>query len=180
MKAALFIGDAIEIAGAAAELSSTGEWSMRQTMAVVGAVAGVGGAGLGKLRARKALKPLADATPGKPPQTRAITPYYPINDGFADGTSGAFTLKPGAFVDRYGRESGKYLAPMGTPLTNRALPFGSETATLRSYQVMKPIDVIAGKAVPYFNQMGGGTQYKLSRSVADLVESGHLKRITSE
>ncbi|KAB0661109.1 DUF4237 domain-containing protein [Burkholderia sp. Bp9012] len=45
------------------------------------------------------------------------------------------------------------------------------------YEVAKPIEnVVAGKIAPWSGELGFGTQYKLPKSVGDLVESSHLRR----
>jgi hypothetical protein len=73
---------------------------------------------------------------------------------------------------------GSYVFPAGTPYGARALPPGSDKKPYNVYQVKKPFDnVEAGKIAPWFGELGFGTQYKLPKSVGDLVESGHLKRV---
>lgn len=48
-------------------------------------------------------------------------PIYPLNDG-AVGDVKVITLKAGSgLVDRYGRSSGRYLSPEGTPIEQRSL-----------------------------------------------------------
>jgi hypothetical protein len=110
-------------------------------------------------------------------ESRAIISYYPPNQGFAGEPSPA-SLLPGSIVDRYGGTSGSYLSPRGTPAWARALPFRSEAKPLSSFEVLKPIEVNAGVAAPWFNQPGGGIQYDLgTRTVQDLIDSGHLRPI---
>ena len=88
------------------------------------------------------------------------------------------TLQPGTKLDRYGYEGGKYVSPAGTPYGARALPPVSDKKPYNVYQVMQPIDnVEAGKIAPWFGELGFGTQYNLPKSVGDLVEPGHLKRV---
>lgn len=53
MKGAMIAGEAVEVGGAALEYAETGEWSMRQTMALVGLAGSVGGHALGKFFAPK-------------------------------------------------------------------------------------------------------------------------------
>ncbi|MDR5826829.1 TNT domain-containing protein [Caballeronia sp. LP006] len=87
------------------------------------------------------------------------------------------TLQPGSKVDRYGYEGGSYVPPAGTPYGARALPPGSNEKPYNVYEVTKPIENVAeGRIAPWFGELGLGTQYKLPKSVGDLVESGHLKR----
>ncbi|RKU48237.1 hypothetical protein DL546_004296 [Coniochaeta pulveracea] len=52
---------------------------------------------------------------------------YPPNDGFANDTGGnpivvEFTLLPGMVVDRFGKETGTFLAPAAAPYMQRSLP----------------------------------------------------------
>ena len=99
---------------------------------------------------------------------------WPPNKGFDDKPAPA-TLLPGIKVDRYGSPKGSYVSPEGTPLEMRSLPKGSDLKPLNSYQVVKPIEVEAGNAAPWFNQPGGGTQFKLPIPVQELIDTGYLK-----
>ncbi|PYS16588.1 MAG: hypothetical protein DMG17_12100 [Acidobacteria bacterium] len=46
--------------------------------------------------------------------------------------------------------------------------------------MLKPIEVDAGRATPWFNQPGGGIRYDLGvRTVQDLINSGHLRPFTT-
>ena len=105
-----------------------------------------------------------------------IVPYYPPNRGFL-GESTRKVLSPGTRIDRHGFEGGRFVSPQGTPYPMRALPYGAETKPFSMYEVVRPITVDAGTAAPWFGQLGGGTQYELSQSVRQLIESGHLRRI---
>ena len=110
-------------------------------------------------------------------ESRAIISYYPPNQGFV-GEPAPASLVPRSIVDRSGGTGGSYLSPQGTPAWARSLPFGAETKTLNSFEVLKPIDVTAGPAAPWFNQPGGGIQYDLgTNTVQDLIDSGHLRQI---
>ncbi|MDR5746741.1 RHS repeat-associated core domain-containing protein [Caballeronia sp. LZ029] len=113
--------------------------------------------------------------PTKKPCTD-IAPYWPPNKGSL-GKEEIVTLQPGAKVDRYGYEGGSYVSPAGTPDGARALPPGSNEKPYNVYEVAKPIENVAkGRIAPWFGELGLGTQFKLPKSVGDLVESGHLKR----
>ena len=52
-----------------------------------------------------------------------LTKFYPENNGFL-GTPERTTLMPEEQISRYGRTSGKFFSPDGTPLPMRALPPG--------------------------------------------------------
>nr|WP_230947547.1 TNT domain-containing protein [Burkholderia territorii] len=106
----------------------------------------------------------------------ALAPYWPPNNGSL-GPEKIVTLQPGTKVDRYGYEGGTYVSPAGTPYGARALPPGSNEKPYNVYEVAKPIENVAeGRIAPWFGELGLGTQYKLPKSVGDLVASGHLKR----
>jgi len=48
------------------------------------------------------------------------------------------------------------------------------------YEVVTPIEVEAGYVAPWFGEAGGGVQYRLPSSVADLIEQGVLVRVSPE
>lgn len=103
-------------------------------------------------------------------------PIYPPNDG-AVGTPKTITLKAGSvIVDRYGRETGQYLSPMGTPYEKRSLPRGSKEREYHIYQVIKDIgNVQEAEIGAWFGQPGGGVQYKLPKRIVEL--GGYLKEV---
>ena len=46
------------------------------------------------------------------------------------------------------------------------------------YRVLKPIDSVAAcKIMPWFGEIGLGTQYKLLKSVKSYIEAGHLEEV---
>jgi hypothetical protein len=63
------------------------------------------------------------------------------------------------------------------PFCDTPLLAAGSVHLLNVYKVMKPIDVDAGPAAPWFGQPGGGTQYELPATIKELVASGHLKPI---
>ncbi len=87
------------------------------------------------------------------------------------------TLKPGTIVDRYGREGGSFVSPKGTPFGQRSLPPDSASAPYRQYEVVGDLEVRGGITAPWFGQSGGGIQYELPGSVADLISRGILKPV---
>jgi len=110
-------------------------------------------------------------TPRKQLQT-----YWPPNNG-ALGKVTKEKLQPGIMIDRYGHEGGTFVSPAGTPFEMRALPPTTNQTSLNTYKVLKPIDAETATVAPAFNQIGLGTQHKLSESVGSLVKSGHLERV---
>lgn len=99
---------------------------------------------------------------------------WPPNDGF-DSTPNNITLEPGTRLDRYGNNSGNFVAPQGTPYSQRSLFPTSEHLSYKVFEVVKPINnVLSGRAVPWFNEIGGGIQYKLPLSIQELIDSGYI------
>ena len=102
---------------------------------------------------------------------------WPPNRGFISEPE-KMTLKPGTRLDRYGNERGTFVAPEGTPYGMRALPKGTDlNQPYNVYEVVKPIDAMGGKASPWFDEPGLGTQYELSQKISDLLKDGYLKRV---
>ncbi|EPQ57635.1 hypothetical protein GLOTRDRAFT_137901 [Gloeophyllum trabeum ATCC 11539] len=114
---------------------------------------------------------------------------FPPVDGFQETTNrlpleGNTTLPVGLLVDRFGAETGRYLAPFGTPFAQRALyPAAMNTADpaypygYHLYNVTKEFVVLTGPIAPWFGQPGQGTQYETNASVAALVSGGYLARV---
>ncbi|EPS27910.1 hypothetical protein POX_e06885 [Penicillium oxalicum] len=125
--------------------------------------------------------------------TNANATYkYPPANGFVATTSGTpiignVTLPVGQKLDRFGSEYGSFLAPLGAPYIERALPpsnldtyDGSHPFNYYVYEVTKSFDVGAGPIAPWFEQPGGGTQYVTYTNVKGLLEGGYLRRLTPE
>lgn len=103
---------------------------------------------------------------------------YPPHDGFAevngvpDRTDDA--LPPGSMLDRFGPDSGTFLAPAGDPYPARSLPPqslrtrpGGAACDYHVYEVLRTLPVRRGPAAPWFEQPGGGTQFKLDAALLD-------------
>ncbi|MFJ7205850.1 TNT domain-containing protein [Streptomyces sp. NPDC098789] len=103
---------------------------------------------------------------------------YPPHDGFAelngvpDRTDDA--LPPGSVLDRFGPDSGSFLAPAGDPYPARSLPpqslrtrTGGAACDYHVYEVLRTLPVRRGPAAPWFEQPGGGTQFKLDAALLD-------------
>ena len=70
------------------------------------------------------------------------------------------------------------MSPVGTPYSMRALPPGSNQKPYTIYRVLKPIDNVAAcKIMPWFGEIGLGTQYELPKSVKSYIEAGHLEEV---
>jgi len=98
---------------------------------------------------------------------------YPPNEGF-DGSPRPASVLPGTRVDRYGPPTGTYLSPEGVPWYERSLSPGTRELPLHTYTVIKPFEVKLGPAVGWYDQPGGGMQYKSYISVEELVNQGFL------
>ena len=89
------------------------------------------------------------------------SPIWPPNRGF-DGNPTKVILEPGTLIDRYGYDGGTFVSPKGTSYTERALPIGTDQKPYTVFEVVKPIEVQAGKIAPWFGEKGGGIQYEFS------------------
>ncbi|WP_159731284.1 TNT domain-containing protein [Methylosinus sp. Ce-a6] len=83
-------------------------------------------------------------------------------------------LPPGATLDRYGGEGGNFLSPLGSPYSERALPYDPAKMPYHRYTVAKPLPVTAGRAAPWFGEPGGAVQYMTDMSIEDLIAEGYL------
>lgn len=124
---------------------------------------------------------------------------WPINAGFKNSEARRTKLKRGTLLDRYmaidqagnsysrdkSKDAGGFLAPYGTPFEKRALPMEQRHAPKVTYVVLKDLPAFVGEAEPWFDQAGGGTQYKFGEwdsplSVEDLVQRGFLARVEND
>jgi hypothetical protein len=101
---------------------------------------------------------------------------WPPNDGFI-GTPKKAVLPPGTKIDRYGYNTGSFVSPKGTSYGARSLAPDTNLKPYRVFEVLKPINVLEGKAAPWFDEIGGGTQFKFGESVEELINGGYLKEI---
>jgi len=102
--------------------------------------------------------------------------WFPQRDGFA-GRPRSLVLRPGTVIDRFGQPGGNFLAPADASYMGRAVPYDRFKMPYYRYEVMKPLRVQAGTAAPWFDQPGGGIQYKSSARVQMLVERGYLRQV---
>jgi filamentous hemagglutinin family protein len=101
---------------------------------------------------------------------------YPGADGF-QGKSQPKTLEVGTVIDRFGGDTGTFFAPVGTPLKQRAMAPGAENDQLTKYKILKPLPVDSGAIAPWFDQPGGGTQYKAKLTAKQLIDQGYIKAV---
>ena len=100
---------------------------------------------------------------------------WPPNNGFK-GVINDIHLPVGAKIDRYGKPTGKFTAPAGTPRGQRALAPGT-TEELSSYRVIQPIPAKSGEVAPWFDEIGGGTQYEFKNSIQWLLDNDFLEKL---
>lgn len=102
---------------------------------------------------------------------------WPTNRGFVADPIPEILL-PGTRVDRYGYNKGTFVAPEGTPYTERALPPGTDDIKpYKVFEVAKPVEVQAGNIRPWFGERVGGIQWEFDKSIAELINDGTLKEI---
>jgi hypothetical protein len=102
--------------------------------------------------------------------------HFPPRDGFA-GPSKTVLLRPGTVVDRFGRPGGRFLAPADASYMGRAVPYDRLKMPYFRYEVVRSLRVAAGKAAPWFDQPGGGTQYKTGQPIQVLLDAGYLRPV---
>jgi hypothetical protein len=108
--------------------------------------------------------------------TNKINWGYPPANGFIGVDT--LTLAAGTKLDRYGYNGGAFVAPLGTPFTERALQDSVRfTKPYCQFVVIAPIHgVYAGKAIPWFKQEGMGMQYMFNVPIDTLI-SKHLLKV---
>ncbi|HET6499996.1 MAG TPA: TNT domain-containing protein [Amycolatopsis sp.] len=83
-------------------------------------------------------------------------------------------LPPGSELDRFGTPNGNLTYAAGTPFEERSLVPEWVNRPYHIYRVQRPIEALAGVAIPWFNQPGGGAAYLLPTSVDELLGTGDL------
>ncbi|GLY63423.1 hypothetical protein Atai01_00420 [Amycolatopsis taiwanensis] len=83
-------------------------------------------------------------------------------------------LPPGSELDRFGPPNGNLTYAAGTPFEERSLVPEWVNRPYHVYRVQRPLEVLAGVAIPWFNQPGGGAAYLLPASIDELVAEGDL------
>lgn len=103
-------------------------------------------------------------------------PKWPPNDGAVEGTISETTIND-IVIDRFGNEYGKYVAPEGASYTSRSLAPGTDLGPYHRYKVVEPITVEQGVVAPWFGEEGGAIQYKLPKSITELIAEGKIIRL---
>jgi hypothetical protein len=87
-------------------------------------------------------------------------------------------LDAGTELDRFGTPEGRVLSTRGTKYTARSLPPDLLDQGYRRYVVRQPLPVWRTISAEWFGQPGGGTRYRTTFPVADLVALGYLMELT--
>ena len=83
-------------------------------------------------------------------------------------------LPAGSELDRFGGPNGNLTYAAGTPFEERSLVPEWVNRPYHVYRVQRGLDALAGVAIPWFNQPGGGAAYLLPSTVEELLASGDL------
>ena len=109
-----------------------------------------------------------------------ITPIWPPNDGTV-WHSDKVVLNPGSIIlSRYGDNAGRYVSPAGTSYEERALAPNTDRNDEHWFVIQEPIEADRGVIAAWFNQKGGGIQYKLQERIRDLILSEMLKELSED
>jgi len=83
-------------------------------------------------------------------------------------------LPAGSELDRFGGPNGNLTYAAGTPFEERSLVPEWVNRPYHVYRVQRPLETLAGVAIPWFNQPGGGSAYLLPASIEELLTEGDL------
>lgn len=89
-------------------------------------------------------------------------------------------LQAGAEIDRHGTTEGNLGYEIGTPFPERSLPPDWQNREYHVYRLQQPVVALAGEAIPWFEQPGGGVAYLLPHSVQELLDSGDIAEVVLE
>lgn len=86
-------------------------------------------------------------------------------------------LPPGTEVDRYGGTQGNTVYAAGTEFPFRSHHPDQAQEEYHVYRLRYAVRALAGTAVPWFGQPGGGTAFLLERRIKELLADGVLEEI---
>ncbi|MFE9744963.1 TNT domain-containing protein [Saccharothrix saharensis] len=89
-------------------------------------------------------------------------------------------LPAGMEVDRFGEGEGNLVYAAGTPFAQRSLVPSWINRPYHVYRLRRPVEVLTGVAVPWFEQPGGGTAYLMPKTIDDLVADGVLVEVAGQ
>ena len=101
---------------------------------------------------------------------------FPPNGGFDYGTQYKTQAKPGDQLVHYGPiGNSKHLTTPDTNPELLSLP-PSNNLELNKFIVDYPFNMTGGTAAPWFNQIGGGTQYMTTVPIWWLLDKGYISK----
>ncbi|WP_447008588.1 glycohydrolase toxin TNT-related protein [Saccharothrix isguenensis] len=89
-------------------------------------------------------------------------------------------LPAGMEVDRFGEGEGNLVYAAGTPFAQRSLVPSWINRPYHVYRLRRPVEVLTGIAVPWFEQPGGGTAYLMPKTIDDMVADGVLVEVANQ
>jgi hypothetical protein len=89
-------------------------------------------------------------------------------------------LPAGFEIDRFGEPNGNLCYAAGTPFEERSLVPSWINRPYRVYRLRRPVEVLTGVAVPWFEQPGGGTAYLFPKTIDDMITDGALVEISNQ
>lgn len=95
----------------------------------------------------------------------------PNIDGFVKGEYQKTTLSPGDRIDRFGSDYGHFFGNIGESKEMRAMSPNSDFKNHNQYEILMDLPVLKGKIAPWFDQPGGGIQFKLDPFFAKQIMS---------
>ncbi len=109
--------------------------------------------------------------------SKALVPYYPLNNGFLVAPVRTL-LQPGQLIDRFGGSAvSRFFSPAGTAIATRSLPPATAAMKLRTFEVIKAVEVDAGIVAPAFGTIGSGSQYRTTLTLQELLEQGFIREL---
>ncbi|EME60639.1 TNT domain-containing protein, partial [Amycolatopsis decaplanina] len=128
------------------------------------------------MRREEPARPPAAANPGAPDAKQ----NWPISPLSGEPPLTLFRgkelreLPAGSELDRFGGPNGNLTYAAGTPFEERSLVPEWVNRPYHVYRVQRPLEALAGVAIPWFNQPGGGSAYLLPASIEELLAEGDL------
>jgi hypothetical protein len=119
-----------------------------------------------------------------PPEALRPTADWPIQPVGGDaplqtyGGKQLVILPPGTEMDRYGDPASNTLYVAGTKFPERSEPDEVLATDFHVYRLRGPVRAIAGTAIPWYDQPGGGTAYVLEHPVAHYLATNAIEEIT--
>ncbi|WP_114454831.1 TNT domain-containing protein [Halopolyspora algeriensis] len=108
---------------------------------------------------------------------------WPASAGLPEGgvePAEAIVLEPGTVVDRLGGEAGRILAAAGTAFARRCLPPEYRKRAYGRYRVLRSLPVWRTSTAAWFAQPGGGSRYRVTHPVVELMAMGYLAELPGD